>query len=339
MEYIIDSTPHNYIVILGADIQGPLGPLMAHDDPLILGEFVMGNRGWKGDRFLRLLYAFNMHLPHTFVKDFDKAYTCINNGRSVPKQMDYMATTVNRKWITKASRLDCDAAQSDHWPLVLSLLPKKGEQRVPEKTQTPSKKMIGWKLTELTYNDTIRERLGMEAPLYVAAVNLDAHHIYTDGSFTGFTNVDMDRWRGRAKRREQQGVARVNVAIAGWAAVFFAKGEPPKKEEGQKPEWFGGAGDFGGVIRGRVVTFKEAKDAKSGTFVGAEILSNNTAEMQAVIETLMFLLAQVEQAAPVVELGAAVVIHSDSKYVIELITHGSRPTTNIVMRDFLSHPW
>ncbi len=54
MEFIVDSTPHNHIVILGADIQGPLGPRRAFDDPLILGEFVMGNRDWKGERFLRV---------------------------------------------------------------------------------------------------------------------------------------------------------------------------------------------------------------------------------------------------------------------------------------------
>ncbi len=90
MEYIVDSTPHNHIVILGADIQGPVGPQRAYDDPLMLGEFVMGNH--------------------------DMAYTCMSNGRSEPKQMDYMATAVPHRWITQASRLECDATVSDHWP-------------------------------------------------------------------------------------------------------------------------------------------------------------------------------------------------------------------------------
>ena len=100
MEYIVDRTPHNDIVILGADIQGPLGPRRAFDDPLILGEFVMGNRGWKGERFLRLMKSYNMHLPHTFVRHFDKAYTCMNNGRSEPKQMGDMATTIPHKSVS-----------------------------------------------------------------------------------------------------------------------------------------------------------------------------------------------------------------------------------------------
>ena len=47
MEHIIESTPNNRIIILGADVQEPLGPRKASDDPHILGEYVMGYRGWK----------------------------------------------------------------------------------------------------------------------------------------------------------------------------------------------------------------------------------------------------------------------------------------------------
>ena len=88
-----------------------------------------------------------------------------------------------------------------------------------------------------------------------------------------------------------------------------------------------------------MITNRERTNGRKGTFVGAEILSNNTAEMQAVIETLLFLQAQIETEGSNFEVGDSVVIHSDSKYVVELITQGSRSTTNIVMRDFLTHQW
>ena len=78
---------------------------------------------------MRLLGNFNFHLPHTFVEGFDKQYTCMNNGRSEPKQMDYMATTAPRRWITKAKRAEYDATSSDHFPLTLSLLSKGGLDR------------------------------------------------------------------------------------------------------------------------------------------------------------------------------------------------------------------
>ena len=81
---------------------------------------------------MRLLKAYNTHLPHTYVESFDLAYTCANNGRTEPKQMDYMATTAPKKWITKATRLECDATKSAHWPLVLNLLRKRPEGARPK---------------------------------------------------------------------------------------------------------------------------------------------------------------------------------------------------------------
>ena len=57
----------------------------------------------KGDKFMRHLTAHSLHLPHTYVENFDLAYTCINNGRTEPTQIDYMATSAPIEWITKES--------------------------------------------------------------------------------------------------------------------------------------------------------------------------------------------------------------------------------------------
>ena len=51
MEYIIETAPHSHIVILGADVQDPMGPRRAFDDPSILGEFIMGHMGLEGISF------------------------------------------------------------------------------------------------------------------------------------------------------------------------------------------------------------------------------------------------------------------------------------------------
>ena len=55
-----------------------------------------------------------MNITNTFIKNLDMAYTYMNSGRNEPKQMDYRATKVPHKRITKASRLECDATVSDH---------------------------------------------------------------------------------------------------------------------------------------------------------------------------------------------------------------------------------
>ena len=72
IEFIVDNTPRDHIVILGADTQEPLGPQRAYDNPNLIGEFVMGNRGWKGERVMRMLGSYDFHPPHTFVQGFDK---------------------------------------------------------------------------------------------------------------------------------------------------------------------------------------------------------------------------------------------------------------------------
>ena len=249
IEFIVDSTPHDHIVIMGADTQEPLGPQKAYDNPNLIGEFAMGYRGWKGERFLRMLGQFDFHLPHTFVQGFDLLYTGVNNGKSEPKQMDYMATTAPRKWITKAKRGEYDTTLSDHWPLVLSLIEKNPTKAKREVRQTTAKP-IGWMLTEFTYNDDIRVKIGLEPPVDVAEIMQSAFHVYTDGSYTGARNIHTrSRRTNQRKDKEKHFVE----AKAGWAAVFFDKGPPPStemnnplKSEGREV-----------VLKGRVVSGKE----------------------------------------------------------------------------------
>ncbi len=62
-----------------------------------------------------------MHLPHTYVEGFDRIITCFNNGWSVPKQIDYMATTAPKTWVVQAKVAEPNATSSDHWPVSMGL--------------------------------------------------------------------------------------------------------------------------------------------------------------------------------------------------------------------------
>ena len=46
MEFVIEHTPKDHIVILGVDAQQCLGPLKAFDSLGIMGEYVMGHCDW-----------------------------------------------------------------------------------------------------------------------------------------------------------------------------------------------------------------------------------------------------------------------------------------------------
>ena len=83
-------------------------------------------------------------------------------------------------------------------------------------------------LTELSYNDDIRVRIGMEAPVEVAEVMRSAFHVYTDGSYTGAKNKHTRTLRTKQRAREEEAKEGFAKAKAGWAAVFFNQGPPPR---------------------------------------------------------------------------------------------------------------
>ena len=59
--------------------------------------------------------------------------------------------------------------------------------------------------------------------------------------------------------------------------------------------------------------------------------TNSTAEIHAIIEALFFLLAQLDEAEPFIKPKAPIVIHSDSRYAVDIIRNGTRSTTNSVI--------
>ena len=133
---------------------------------------------------------------------------------------------------------------------------------------------MGWQLTEITYNDDIRVKVGMEPPIEVAEVMHSAYHVYTDGSYTGARNTHARSLRPKQRKARGDAEEGFTKEKAGWAAVFYEKGSPPREEECYPLT----DGDQNIILRGRVVTGKDLF-AIPGSFVGAAKLSNNTVEM------------------------------------------------------------
>ncbi len=58
--------------------------------------------------------------------------------------------------------------------------------------------------------------------------------------------------------------------------------------------------------------------------MGAQKLTSNTAELQAITEALLLLLAQVNEEFPLIPLEASSVFYSESRYAVDAILRGTR---------------
>jgi ribonuclease HI len=207
--------------------------------------------------------------------------------------------------------------------------------------KTTEAKPIGWQLAELNYNDIIREQVGLDIPPDVTEIMQNAFHIYTDGSFTGHLNYTKKKKHERERRPPNN-----TRAKAGWGVAIFQKGAQPSEEEDAvvvtgrllHADATATTPGFDGTLRGRVTTTAEANAGANG-HVGAARKTNNTAELQAVIEALLFLLAQVDAPRPMIDFHSHIVIHSDSKYAVGIIRDGARTNKNEVMANIMVHLW
>mgnify|MGYP000429552812 CR=1 FL=1 len=95
---------------------------------------------------------------------------------------------------------------------------------------------------------------------------------------------------------------------------------------------------FDGTLRGGMTTTAEANAGANG-HVGASRKTNNTAELQAIIEALLFLLAQVDAQRTMINFHSHIIIHTDSKYACGMIRDGAKTNTNETMVNIMAHQW
>ena len=172
----------------------------------------------------------------------------------------------------QAKVAEATATSSDHWPLSLGLLPRRTTRGEQPKGQKSPFKPIGWQLKELTFNDEIRERAGMEMPVTVAEILQNAYHVYTDGSYTGLRHLAE---RSAKHKRDKT----LRPEIAGWGAAFFEEGPPPSEAYDAARCFFGiifTGTNFEGALKGRVTALREAA-VGTKVYVGAMRKTNNTA--------------------------------------------------------------
>ena len=296
LENLICTIPRNFVPVLGVDAQDAVGP-SGGDTSGIIGDHTSGQRHAKGDMFVAFCGTNGLKLWNKFFVDPASVFTCYHFGRTEATQMDFLASPFGKRRVKDCRTLESSATISDHKPVVLTL---HAAGHVPRFVgiATGPRKPIGWRLEQFEFNDHIRNHLHMEGPGENDLDNFVGHHVYTDGSYLASSR---------------------KVAKAGWGFAVFDRGPEPDDDQSLLHEAFG-----------LVVV-----DANSSYFVGAGKKSNNTAEMSAIIEVMMFLLADCQCKGP---LGcSSIIIHSDSTYAIGAATGKFRPRENIGMGILVRH--
>ena len=293
-------------VVLGVDAQDVLGPPRSDDDGLILGDFCDVGRTRKGETFLQFCLEKRIAILNTLQDDPNLIYTCHYDLRRPARQIDYICSDVPASYILGCYIHQSSDAVSDHRALVLRIvgrghLSKMQYHASAASVQTP--KPIGWSPHDPSYNECLRTALGLPADVKAAALlPTNAFHAYTDGSCI-------------TRRRK--------IVAAGWGFTLFPFGVVPLC--GTLP-----------ILStcGHVVV-----DESDQMFIGAERRTNNTAEISAVIELLLWLLSQAQCVFPAVAKHSTIVIHSDSLYVIGIVSGKFQVRENFHLVSLLKHLW
>ena len=183
-------------------------------------------------------------------------------------------------------------------------------------TRHKQPKPIGWRLTDRAYCEEIKTSCNIVSSGICDADGSNAWHLWCDG---GTRTAPL---LGHRKRRVTIG--------AGWGFCLFPKGchTPTTRDEAILSQ------------RGPVVL-----NAESKLFTGATRLTNNTAEMSALIEVCWFLLtihtphpSSVNRRRHVtMRTGDKVIIHPDSKYAMGIAQGLFFPRENVLMAKLLRH--
>ena len=259
----------------------------------------------KGNTFFRFCLDRRLVLLNTLAEDPAGSYTCHFDLRSLPKQIDYICSNLPAWARSTCGVFQSAATLSDHRALLTYLVPI---ELKPVHIAPVSKvrKPIRWTLTDESCNHQIGHVFGMPAVIKEVMPE-NAYHAYSDGSCI-------------YKRRRP--------ISASWGFAVFPHGcEPTMHDQPIQKA-------YGPVV-----------DKQHPMFIGSERWTNNTAEMSAAVEFLLWLLSNTESPNPVIvpytstSLTATVILHTDSRYVMGIVLGKFRARENIHLATLLRHLW
>ena len=299
MEELLELHPTDH-VILAVDAQDGVGQV---DDDMefagIVGPYGDGKQGWKGLEFCRAMHEYGLRVLNTLFEDEMGPCTCHFFLRSQPAQIDFICSNLPRGSVQKCGKFDCEATPTDHWPLRMSVASRSRRRVRQARALKHEPKPIGWVLHDSSFHSKVMERL----------LSLN-----TNGEQTCTTSVDeSDRGLVTCCFTDGSCFAKRRSRTAGWGFVVF--------EPGLSLETIRAGVDPSTTAYGPVQLSSDER-----LYVGAKVLSNNTAELSAIIELCFWALATLESAS---SSSFQFDVYSDSSYVVGLVNGKFAPKENI----------
>jgi len=241
-----------------------------------------------------------LKLLSTIFRDPAGTYTCNYDFQKEPSQIDFMATNISRSKVRYCRTFRSAATVTDHRGLVMSFATKLARNK---RYWAPrgKPKPSGWHMTDGEFNDFLRDSSNIEHPK-IHSDRDPAYHLFTDGGYI------------RGKR---------NVAKAGWGFVLFDECRMPSEDSEVLAKAFG----------------PTVVEQGTNYWVGAQKRSNNTSELSAAIEALLYISGQDSEEHPALPRDGRLVWWTDSKYVLGLIQGKFRPRENVYMSKLVGHLW
>lgn len=199
--------------------------------------------------------------------------------------------------IDKCFTQNSSATLTDHRPNMLQIFGK-DFQRPHFGMTSQTRKPRFWKMFDTKFNSIIRSRLGLQEPSTPDLAR--GFHLYTDGSCK---------------------VVRRKALTAGWSFALFGVGAVPVDEERLL------VGALGPVFTRPTCKF----------YIGSKHRTNNTAELSAFIEAMLFMLGHAGPQDAYFTENSSVHLHTDSKYVKGLVEHKFQPRENIPIASLAVH--
>ena len=282
------------------------------EDGRLIGANTSNERNAKTEFFVDAVNAMDVRLLNTWrVKNIHN-WTCAWKHREA-RQIDFFGASRTFAHQCTAHIFDSAATNSDHRALLLSF---KGDPRPRIRTRRTQPKPIGWRLTDRAYCEDIKASCNIMSSGIPVVDGSNAWHLWCDGGTRTVPTI------GHRNRRTTIG--------AGWGFCLFPKGcqTPTCREEAILTR------------KGPVVL-----ETSSSLYTGATRLTNNTAEMSAMIEICWFLLT-IHAPHPncvntrrnvAIRTGDKVIIHPDSKYAMGIAQGLFLPRENVLMAKLLRH--